>query len=101
MSAVGPGHMVGWRQRKGRILSAERVEAHLPASNLSNLLSARWCGHRALRGKEVAMSTDSQPAKRALPEHPNLRHLKDQAKDLLKTGGAKSITDAQFQIARL
>ena len=38
---------------------------------------------------------------RPLPERPNLRHLKDQAKDLLKTGGAESITDAQFKIARL
>jgi hypothetical protein len=37
---------------------------------------------------------------RRLPEHPNLRHLKDQAKDLLKAGSAKSLSDAQFQIAR-
>jgi hypothetical protein len=35
-----------------------------------------------------------------LPERPNLRHLKDQAKDLLKRGEATSIADAQFQIAR-
>src|SRR2546425_12453048 len=47
------------------------------------------------------MSTDPQPGKRALPDRPSLRHLKDQAKDLLKTGAAKSITDAQFTIARL
>jgi hypothetical protein len=47
------------------------------------------------------MSTDPQSAPRHLPDHPNLRHLKDQAKDLLKTGAAKSITDAQFQIARI
>ena len=47
------------------------------------------------------MSTDPQPGTRPLPDRPNLRHLKDQAKDLLKTGAAKSITDAQFQIARL
>jgi ankyrin repeat protein len=45
------------------------------------------------------MSTDSQPTKRQLPDRPNLRHLKDQAKDLLKTGAAKSIADAQFKIA--
>jgi ankyrin repeat protein len=38
---------------------------------------------------------------RPLPERPDLRHLKDQAKDLLKTGGARSVADAQFQIARL
>jgi ankyrin repeat protein len=47
------------------------------------------------------MSTDPQNGPRPLPERPNLRHLKDQAKDLLKAGTAKSITDAQFQIARL
>ena len=47
------------------------------------------------------MSTDPQEAPRPLPERPNLRHLKDQAKDLLKTGAAASITDAQFKVARL
>jgi ankyrin repeat protein len=47
------------------------------------------------------MSNDSQEAPRQLPDRPNLRHLKDQAKELLKTGGAKSLTDAQFKIARL
>jgi hypothetical protein len=47
------------------------------------------------------MSTDSPEVPRPLPDRPNLRHLKDQAKDLLKTGGAVSITDAQFKIARL
>lgn len=36
----------------------------------------------------------------SLPDQPNLRHLRDQAKDLLKHGEAKSLTDAQFQIAR-
>jgi ankyrin repeat protein len=47
------------------------------------------------------MSTHPQPGKRPLPDRPSLRHLKDQAKDLLKTGAAKSITDAQFKIALL
>jgi hypothetical protein len=47
------------------------------------------------------MSIDHSEAPRPLPERPNLRHLKDQAKDLLKTGAAASITDAQFKIARL
>src|SRR6202050_3188741 len=47
------------------------------------------------------MSTDPQPAPRPLPDRPNLRHLKDQAKDLLKTGAAASIADAQFKVARL
>jgi ankyrin repeat protein len=47
------------------------------------------------------MSTESNGAPQALPDRPNLRHLKDQAKDLLKTGGAASLADAQFQIARL
>src|ERR1700680_4874593 len=47
------------------------------------------------------MSTDPQAAPRSLPDRPNLRHLKDQAKDLVKAGTAKSIADAQFKIARL
>lgn len=47
------------------------------------------------------MPTDSPKDPRPLPERPNLRHLKDQAKDLLKSGGAKSLANAQFQIARL
>jgi ankyrin repeat protein len=46
------------------------------------------------------MSTQPQAASQSLPEHPNLRHLKDQARDLLKAGAAKSIADAQFKIAR-
>jgi ankyrin repeat protein len=47
------------------------------------------------------MSTDSQATPRPLPDHPNLRHLRNQAKDLFKARGATSISDAQFQIARL
>ncbi|MCI0524904.1 MAG: ankyrin repeat domain-containing protein [Acidobacteria bacterium] len=47
------------------------------------------------------MSNDSQESPRQLPENPNLRHLKDQARDLLKASGATSITDAQFKIASL
>src|SRR5882672_10587402 len=47
------------------------------------------------------MSTDPQATSRPLPERPDLRHLKDQAKDLLKAGAAASLADAQFQIARL
>src|SRR5580693_1223356 len=47
------------------------------------------------------MSTHSEDAPHPLPERPNLRHLKDQAKDLLKAGGADSLADAQFKIARL
>src|SRR5947207_14610361 len=47
------------------------------------------------------MSTDPQGAPRALPDRPNLRHLRDQAKDLLKTGTAATTADAQFKVARL
>ena len=46
------------------------------------------------------MSTHPEDAPRPLPDRPNLRHLKDQAKDLLKAGGAESLSDAQFKIAR-
>jgi ankyrin repeat protein len=41
------------------------------------------------------------PEPRPLPDRPNLRHLKAQAKDLLEAGAAASVTDAQFQIACL
>jgi ankyrin repeat protein len=47
------------------------------------------------------MSTDPHAGPRALPERPNLRHLKSQARDLLEAGAARSITDAQLKIARL
>jgi ankyrin repeat protein len=46
------------------------------------------------------MPTESTDASRLLPTRPNLRHLKDQARDLLRAGGADSLADAQFQIAR-
>ena len=45
--------------------------------------------------------TDSAQGLRSLPDRPNLRHLKDQAKNLLKAGGARSLADAQFELARL
>jgi ankyrin repeat protein len=47
------------------------------------------------------MPTHSPNAARPLPDRPNLRHLKDQAKDLLKAGDVKTLADAQFKIARL
>jgi hypothetical protein len=47
------------------------------------------------------MSADPQAAPHPLPNRTNLRHLKDQAKDLVKACTATSITDAQFKIARL
>lgn len=42
----------------------------------------------------------SLPGQLSLPDRANLRHLKDQAKELLKSGGASSLADAQFKIAR-
>jgi ankyrin repeat protein len=46
------------------------------------------------------MSNQIPHAARPLPDRPNLRHLKDQAKDLLKASHARSLSDAQLQIAR-
>jgi ankyrin repeat protein len=50
------------------------------------------------------MPTDFPQAPRPLPDRPNLRHLKDQAKDLLKdlrkAGQDASLTDAQYKIAQ-
>ena len=36
-----------------------------------------------------------------LPDRPSLQHLKHQARDLLKSGAATSVADAQFKVARL
>jgi hypothetical protein len=46
------------------------------------------------------MSNDSSASPRPLPEHPDLRHLRDQAKDLLRAGRADSLAKALFAIAR-
>ena len=46
------------------------------------------------------MTNQLPGAVRALPARPNLRHLKDQAKDLLSAGSAKSLAAAQLQVAR-
>src|SRR5580765_2126469 len=35
-----------------------------------------------------------------LPDRPNLRHLRDQAKDLVRSGTAATLADAQFQLAK-
>jgi hypothetical protein len=45
------------------------------------------------------MPTNPDPLPRQLPSSPSLRHLKDQAKDLFKSGHADSLARAQFQIA--
>lgn len=44
------------------------------------------------------MSLDSP---RSLPEHPNLRYLKDQAKAMVKAGEAPSLGEAQLKIAQM
>jgi Skp family chaperone for outer membrane proteins len=46
------------------------------------------------------MSAHPPQASRSLPERPDLRHLKNQAKDILKAGNAASLTDAQRKLAR-
>lgn len=46
------------------------------------------------------MPDDSPAAPVALPDKPNLRHLKDQAKELLRAGGSATLAEAQFAIAR-
>ena len=47
------------------------------------------------------MPAESEASPRPLPERPNLRHLKDQAKALLKAGKAASLSESQLQIARM
>jgi hypothetical protein len=46
------------------------------------------------------MSTNPEGEPRALPSRPNLRHLKDQARDLVRTGAATSLAAALFTVAR-
>jgi hypothetical protein len=46
-------------------------------------------------------STPSEGTPQPLPDRPSLRHLKLQARDLVKNGEAKSVSDGQFKIARL
>ena len=73
----------------GRIRSAERVEAHLLAvQSLRTFFQpdVRTTGASMKGGRHV---DQSQAGLRPLPEHPDLRHLKDQAKDLLKAGAGR------------
>jgi hypothetical protein len=51
--------------------------------------------------KGVRNGKPFQRHRAGLPDRPSLRHLKDQAKDLLRVGDAEYITKAQFKIARL
>jgi len=46
------------------------------------------------------MPAESSANLRSLPDGPNLRHLKDQAKALLRAEGASSLSEAQLKIAR-
>jgi ankyrin repeat protein len=46
------------------------------------------------------MTNQPPGAVRLLPARPNLRHLKDQARELIKAGGAKYLAAAQLQVAR-
>src|SRR5262249_37136170 len=86
-------------ERHGRRRSAERAEAHRSNRVAAYLLSARTADAGRL-SKGGRMSGDPASASRPLPDRPSLRHLKLQARDLLKSGGAASLTAAQFAIAR-
>ena len=45
--------------------------------------------------------SETSPHTSRLPTEPNLRHLKHQAKDLLRSGEAPSLGAALFEIAKL
>jgi len=47
------------------------------------------------------MSQHAPQSPRPLPDRPNLRYLRDQAWELLKTGQVASLSEAQFEVARL
>lgn len=46
------------------------------------------------------MPTEFHGPSRRLPDRANLRHLRDQAKDLHRSGKTQTLADAQVQIAR-
>ena len=46
------------------------------------------------------MSTHSEEPARQLPENPDLRHLKDQAKDILKAGQAPTLAKVALTAAK-
>ena len=46
------------------------------------------------------MSSSAGAPRRELPPNPDLRHLKEQAKDLVRSGDAATLAQAQFRIAR-
>jgi ankyrin repeat protein len=52
------------------------------------------------RKPQSHLSAPADMPTRKLPDKPDLRHLKDQARDLLSSGQAPSLTRAQFLIAR-
>jgi ankyrin repeat protein len=45
------------------------------------------------------VADDSPAAVRPLPANPNLRHLRDEARDLVRSGGAVKLSAAQYQVA--
>ncbi|MDQ2774150.1 MAG: ankyrin repeat domain-containing protein [Acidobacteriota bacterium] len=47
------------------------------------------------------MSNHSSDAIRVLPDRPSLRHLKGQARDLMKSGNANSQAEAHLKVARM
>src|SRR5215471_12050472 len=58
-------------------------------------------GHkRNLSARLMRTPGDGKGSLMQLPDRPNLRHLRDQAKDLVRSGAAATLADAQFRIAR-
>jgi ankyrin repeat protein len=60
----------------------------------------KQCGQTGVQTKGGLVPDQSASLPRALPDRPDLRHLKDQAWDLLRSGSVESLAEAQFQIAR-
>ena len=64
------------------------------------LLSARQADTGQYDERRSLCRLIPHPASRPLPDRPDLDHLKNQAKDLLRAGGAPSLAAAQHEIAR-
>src|SRR3954454_12478523 len=86
------------RQREGRSRSAERASSPALTLQSVHLLSARNERTPGSTRKEAAVP--NEPTPHPLPEYPDLRNLKDQAKELVRSGTAPTHADALFRVAR-
>ena len=109
LTATGPGRYTCSKALGGggAAVRGKGRSPPLEVSRFAALPSAR-CGHgpyarrSAMPAPSTTTSTPTSPTSPflQLPDRPNLRHLKDQARDMVKEGICASLSAAQFAIAR-